>query len=200
VQTYSFQIVTSPPQLAGTVYSANGLPDGLSIDSGSGIVSGTTLTVGTFKGTLYLTYDTVASPYPFQITVDPAPGSPVLSSPGAAVGTVGTPFVYTIEASGSPTSYNIAELPPGLTASGDQIAGTPTAAGLYFTSVSAQQRLRTGRHRGHHVDDQPRRADSRHHQLPAGDDPRQRAPELHDHGHQRADLVLGHRASLRPCA
>jgi hypothetical protein len=136
-EAYSFQIVTNPPQVAGTVYSANGLPNGLGIDSGSGIVSGTTLTVGTFKGTLYLTSNAVASPYPFQITVDPAPGSPVLSSPGAAVGTVGTPFVYTIEASGSPTSYNIAELPPGLTASGDQIAGTPTAAGLYFTSVSA---------------------------------------------------------------
>jgi len=135
-QPYSFQIVTIPPQPAGTVYTANGLPDGLSIESSAGVVEGTTLTVGTFKGTLYLAFNSAITPYPFEITVDPAAGSPTLTSAGAAVGTVGTPFFYTILASNGPTSYNIAELPPGLTASGDQISGTPTVAGLFFTSVS----------------------------------------------------------------
>ncbi|MGA2690738.1 MAG: immunoglobulin domain-containing protein [Opitutaceae bacterium] len=136
-QPYSFQVVTDPPQPSGTTYTANGLPLGLSVDNSTGIVSGTTDTVGPFKGTLYLSFGTVISQYPFQITVDPAAGSPTITSDGAAVGTVGTPFLYTIVASNGPTSYNIAQLPPGLTASGAQISGTPTTAGLFFTSISA---------------------------------------------------------------
>jgi hypothetical protein len=51
-QPYSFQIVTNPPQAAGTVYAANGLPSGLSIDGSTGVVSGTTGAVGLYKGTL----------------------------------------------------------------------------------------------------------------------------------------------------
>ena len=136
-QPYSFQIVTNPPQAAGTTYSATGLPVGLSINSSTGVVSGTTQTVGVFKGTLSFTGNSTSGPYPFQITVDPAAGSPTISSSGSIIGTVGTPLSYTIVASNGPTSYNIAQLPPGLTASGGQIIGTPTTAGLFFTSVSA---------------------------------------------------------------
>jgi hypothetical protein len=136
-QPYSFQLVTNPPQPAGTSYTANNLPAGLSIGGASGVIAGTTATVGTFKGTLYLTVDSAASPYPFQITVDPAAGSPTITSSGGPVGTAGAPFSYTIEATNGPTSYNIAQLPPGLSAAGATISGTPTTAGLYFTSVSA---------------------------------------------------------------
>jgi hypothetical protein len=136
-QPYSFQIVTNPPQAAGTTYSANGLPVGLSVNSSSGVVSGTTQTVGVFKGTLFFAANSTSSPYPFQITVDPAPGSPTISSSGSVVGTVGTPLNYSIVASNGPSSYNIAQLPPGLTASGAQISGTPTTAGIFFTSISA---------------------------------------------------------------
>jgi hypothetical protein len=136
-QPYSFQIVSNPPQPAGTVYAAAGLPAGLSIDSSTGVISGTTGTVGLFKGNLSLSFGTATSTYPYQITVDPAAGAPTITSEGAAVGTVGTPFLYAIAASNSPTSYNIAQLPPGLTASDALISGVPTTAGLFFTSISA---------------------------------------------------------------
>jgi Putative Ig domain/Immunoglobulin domain/Immunoglobulin I-set domain len=136
-QPYSFQLVTNPPQPAGTTYTANGLPVGLSVDSTTGVVSGTTQTVGLFKGTLSFTANGTTSPYPIQVTVDPAAGSPTISSSGSAFGTVGTPFLYTIVASNGPTSYTYAQLPPGLSSSGAQISGTPTTAGLFFTSVSA---------------------------------------------------------------
>jgi hypothetical protein len=140
---YSFQLKTTPPQPAGTTYSANGLPSGLSIGATSGLITGTTATVGNFNGFVTLTNSAVTS-YPFQIAVDPAAGSPTLTSQGAAVGTVGTPFSYTITASNNPTSYNVAELPPGLTANGAVISGTPTKAGLYFTSISANNTVGQG--------------------------------------------------------
>ncbi len=136
-QAYSFQITTSPPQPASTTYSAEGLPVGISINSASGLVSGTTANVGAYKGNLSFTANSSTVLYPYQITVDPAPGTPVITSSGGPGGTVGVPFSYTIAATNNPTSYTIALLPPGLTASGGTISGTPTTAGLSFTSVSA---------------------------------------------------------------
>lgn len=134
-QAYSFQIATNPPQPAGTSYSADGLPAGLAVDN-SGLISGTTAAVGTYKGNLTLTANSGTTAYPFQITVDPAAGTPVITSPGSATGTVGTPFTYTLTASNGATSFNVAQLPPGLTASGAVISGTPTQSGQFFTSVS----------------------------------------------------------------
>jgi hypothetical protein len=136
-QPYSFQLTTNPPQPAGTTYAADSLPSGLSIDSSTGVISGVTGAVGLAKGTLSLTSNSATTLYPYQITVDPAASAPTLTSAGGASGTVGTPFLYTITATNNPTSYNIAQLPPGLTASGAQISGTPTTAGLFFTSTSA---------------------------------------------------------------
>ena len=143
-QAYSFQIVTNPPQPAGTTYTADGLPVGLSVSASTGVVSGTTATVGTFNGNLHLAQGSTSTPYPFRITVDAAPGSPMIAGQGSLTGTVGTPFSYTIVASNNPTSYNYAELPPGLTSSGAQISGTPTTAGLYFTSISANNAVGQG--------------------------------------------------------
>jgi len=134
---YTFQIVTNPAQPPGTVYSADSLPAGLSVDGTTGVVSGTTGAVGLYKGNLHFALGAATNPYPYQITVDPAAGSPTLTSATAATGTVGTPFVYVITATNGPTSYNYAQLPPGLTSSGAQISGTPTTAGLFFTSISA---------------------------------------------------------------
>jgi hypothetical protein len=136
-QAYSFTLITNPPQPSGTMYSADGLPSGLSIDGSSGTISGVTTAVGLYKGNLTFTSGSAATLFAYQITVDPAAGSPTITSNGSAFGTVGTPFAYTITASNSPASFNVAQLPPGLTSSGAQISGTPTTAGLYFTSTSA---------------------------------------------------------------
>lgn len=143
---YSFQLTTNPPQPAGTTYTASGLPPGLAINANSGLISGTPAAVGTvglYKGTVTLANSSTTA-YPIQITVDAAAGTPVLTSAGAAVGTVGSPFSYTITASNNPTSYNIAQLPPGLSASGAVISGTPTTPGLYFTSISANNAVGQG--------------------------------------------------------
>lgn len=64
--------------------------------------------------------------------------APVITS-GAANGTYGTGFAYTIAATGSPTSYGATGLPDGLTVnttSGD-ITGTPATNGIFNVILSA---------------------------------------------------------------
>ncbi|MGH7997743.1 MAG: putative Ig domain-containing protein [Opitutaceae bacterium] len=58
---------------------------------------------------------------------------PVITSATSVSGTVGSPFTYTVTASGIPTpSYGVTgTLPPGLSATGGVISGTPSAAGTY---------------------------------------------------------------------
>ena len=136
-QAYSFQITTVPPQSGATTYSEEGFPAGLSIGASTGLITGTTTAVGTYKGNLSFTNSSGTTLYPYQITVDPADGTPVITSSGGPTGTVGSAFTYSIVATNNPTNYSIATLPPGLTASGGVISGTPTTAGLFFTSVSA---------------------------------------------------------------
>jgi hypothetical protein len=74
------------------------------------------------------------------------PAAPVVSSAGAAQGTVGSAFSYTITASNSPTSFGAAGLPAGLTlnTSTGAISGTPTSAGTTIATISATNSGGTG--------------------------------------------------------
>ena len=71
------------------------------------------------------------------ISVAAAPGAPVINSAAAAFVIVGTPFNYTITASGSPTSFGAMNLPPGLTFANGVISGTPNFVGTYNIFLSA---------------------------------------------------------------
>lgn len=85
-----------------------------------------------------LTVTTVPAPPPSEV--------PVITSPTTASGTVGTPFTYTITASGSPTSYGATVLPAGLSInpSTGVISGTPTVAASSSITVSATNSGGTG--------------------------------------------------------
>jgi Putative Ig domain len=71
------------------------------------------------------------------ITVNAAPGAPVITSAAAAGVIAGTSFTYTITVSGSPTSFSATNLPPGLTFANGVISGTPTIVGTYNIQLSA---------------------------------------------------------------
>ncbi len=71
------------------------------------------------------------------ITVTAAPGAPAITSAAAAGVIVGTPFTYTLTASGSPTGFSATNLPPGLSFTNGVISGMPAIVGTCNIQLSA---------------------------------------------------------------
>lgn len=127
-----------------TSYAASGLPVGLSLDTTAGTISGTPSAAGTYTVTLTAT-NAAGTSAAFTLT---ATIGAVVTNSTTASATAGTPFTLTLTSStpsASITSYNVTGLPSGLTAtSGGVISGTPTTAGTYLVSVSANTAGGTG--------------------------------------------------------
>jgi large repetitive protein len=124
--------------------TSGSLPAGLSLNASSGAVTGTPS--GTFTGASSFTIAVTDSETPTASSTSAnlsiSVTAPVLSvtTSSLAGGTVGTPYVATLGATGGVTPYtwsvSVGTLPAGLTlnASAGQITGTPTTAGtLNFT-------------------------------------------------------------------
>ncbi len=126
-------------------YSATGLPAGLSINSSSGLISGTPTTANTYSVTVKATDTTNASgSASFTWTISPATGNTVtVTNPGNQTGTVGTAVSLQIHAtdsaSGQTLTYSATGLPAGLSinSSSGLISGTPTTANTYSVTVKA---------------------------------------------------------------
>jgi serine protease len=127
-------------------YSATGLPAGLSINSSSGLISGTPTTAGTSSVTVTAKDTTNASgSASFTWTINPAGGNTVtVTNPGNQTGTVGTAVSLQIHAtdsaSGQTLTYSATGLPAGLSinSSSGLISGTPTTAGTSSVTVTAK--------------------------------------------------------------
>jgi len=125
-------------------YAASGLPTGLSINSSTGVISGTAGTAGTYNVTLTGTDSTGPSgSATFTWTVGSAANTVTVTNPGSQSGTAGTAASLQVKAtdsaSGQTLAYSATGLPAGLSISSSTglISGTPTAAGTSDVTVTA---------------------------------------------------------------
>src|SRR5438477_8002068 len=139
---FSYQITASNGPIIS--YNATGLPAGLSVNTSTGLISGTPTTAGTYSVTISATNSSGTGSATLTLTIKPPP--PVITSATTASGTVGVAFSYQITATNNPTSFNATGLPGGLTVntSTGLVSGTPTTAGTYTVTLSATNAGGTG--------------------------------------------------------
>jgi Putative Ig domain len=126
-------------------WSASGLPAGLSINSSSGLISGTPTTAGSNNVTVTATDTTNAhGSTSFTWTINSQTGNTVtVSNPGNQTGTVGTAVSLQMHAtdsqSGQTFTWSASGLPAGLSinSSTGLISGTPTTAATNNVTVTA---------------------------------------------------------------
>jgi prepilin-type N-terminal cleavage/methylation domain-containing protein len=125
-------------------WSATGLPPGLSIDPGSGKVSGTPTTVGTNSVAVTVTDRfAVSGSTTFTWTVIPRPT--IVAPTGARTNAVGNTISVQASASGgaAPYTWTATNLPAGLTmnAGSGLISGTLTGGTRYLVTVTVTDKV-----------------------------------------------------------
>jgi len=124
-------------------YEASGLPPGLSLDSSSGLISGTPTLAGTYMVAIVAHGTPKDASGTLRITVIGARITSNLRPPSVHAG---DPFSYQITATNNPFAFDAVGLPAGLSldrASG-LISGTPTAAGTFMVTLTAHTALGDG--------------------------------------------------------
>ncbi len=121
-------------------FAATGLPDGLTLASTTGVISGLPTSPGNSTITLTATKGTaVSTPKTLSLAIAPAPATPVITSALSVNGKVGTAISYTVTASENATSFVGSKLPAGLTINPTTgvLSGSPTESGVIQSSLRA---------------------------------------------------------------
>jgi len=147
-----FQIsASSAGQVGSTIWSiaSGSLPSGVTIDSATGIISGTPASFGSFTATVQAqdSWNTsrVASA---STTITIAPLAIAVTTTSLPAATVRHAYQSTLQATGGTglTTWTLASgsLPAGLTLDNGVISGTPTAVGTFTFAVQASDAGWTG--------------------------------------------------------
>ena len=135
-ESFSYQIEASNTP---TSFGASGLPAGLTVDTATGLISGTPTVPGEYTVTISATNAEGTGSAPLVLSIAKNAAAPTITSALVSSGVVGTAFSYQIEASNTPTSYNATNLPAGLAIDSltGIISGTPTAGGSRNVTITA---------------------------------------------------------------
>ncbi|HYG76004.1 MAG TPA: putative Ig domain-containing protein, partial [Planctomycetota bacterium] len=141
---FSYQIEASNMPTAGGGYSMGGanIPEWLQIDPSTGLIYGTPpLDPAPVNFQMTVSASNASATGSLLVSVTINPERPVIISPLYATATIGEPFTYTGEITGSqtPTTWTIRPMPQaGLSAAGNVISGIPTQAATIFVTLTAQ--------------------------------------------------------------
>lgn len=141
---FTYTITASP---AATSFAASGLPLGLSLNTTTGVISGNPSVANSYSVTLTATNaGGTSAPRTLTLTVGALSS---ITSAATSTGSVGAAYSFTVTSAvvvPAVTSYNISGLPAGLSADTNTgaITGTPTTAGTYTISLSANNATGTG--------------------------------------------------------
>ena len=140
-QAFSYQITASNSPIS---YGASGLPAGLSVNTSTGVISGTPATGGVTDATITASNGGSIGSATLVITIQQPPT--ITNGPPPAA-TCNSPYSFAYTTSGYPVpsfSLTAGSLPPGLTlSSAGVISGTPTAPGAYPGTVTVTSSMGT---------------------------------------------------------
>ncbi|MCW1926476.1 putative Ig domain-containing protein [Luteolibacter arcticus] len=138
-EAFEYEIIATKEP---TSYGAVGLPPGLTIDTTTGVISGTPTTVGSYSVTISATDGMGTDTATLTIRI----GVPSITSTTIASGSTTASFSYQIIATQTPTAYGAANLPAGLSVNTTTglISGTPTTAGTSNVVLTATNAAGTG--------------------------------------------------------
>jgi hypothetical protein len=126
--------------------SSGALPNGLTLNATTGVISGTPTVAGTFNFTITATdANNCPGSRPYSIVIAGPPGCPVITVNPATLppGVIGTFYSQTVSAVGGTAPYTFTitsgALPPVLTlnATTGVISGTPTTSGQFNFTIQA---------------------------------------------------------------
>lgn len=145
LQNTSVNLAVSANDIDGDslTFSASGLPNGLQINSNSGVISGTANSAGNFNVTVNVSDGTDSSSTQFSWTVTAVivNSPPTVSNPSTQTNSVGDTVSLSIQANdtdGDSLSYSATSLPSGLqiNSSTGVISGTPNNVGTRNVSIT----------------------------------------------------------------
>jgi uncharacterized repeat protein (TIGR03803 family) len=131
---YQIRAVSNTPT---GCYAAANLPAGLSLNTATGLISGTPVALGATTAAISATNPGGAGSAPLTITVVPA--TPVIASPLIATGITGVHLAYQIGATNCPATYSAIGLPAGFTlnAATGVINGSTMVPGSTCVTITA---------------------------------------------------------------
>ncbi|GAA0488275.1 hypothetical protein Ade02nite_81400 [Paractinoplanes deccanensis] len=124
-------------------WGATGLPPGLTIDTGTGLITGRPTTVGSYTPTVVVTDNTgQTSSISFNWAIT---SGPVVAGPTAVTSNGGTTVsqAFTATLGTTPYTWTATGLPPGLTIGSGTgtVTGKPTTAGTFAATITATDKV-----------------------------------------------------------